>query len=456
MTVPRLVEPRQWWPSLDRASILIALVCVVVGCGAVYASSVLSNRIEEAFTQKAAAGTVLSVDSFVEPLVQELAASPSLSAEHRQALERLLSPAALGKPITAFEIWRDNRRVFSLGQMASGLDQARAQLADRASRGEVAAHLVLDDEEMRGEPLSAPILEIYAPIRQTGSNRIIALAAFSELAGELTRKIRAAQYASYVLIASAATTLLIVLFNLTGGLQRRIGELSLQQAADELIRRKVCRANGRVFEMNEQNLRRLGQVLHAGPLQLTALALLKVDALLEPPVAVANSERANDVEAIRHALRECQKQIRELSAELLPSEWDGLSFTEAIRTAVCLHELRTATPVACDFRDLPQSAPNALKACAYQFVSQGLTSAFQHSDGGNVELRASGREKLEIELSYDVQRSKALSWLAQDLEDGNVRHRIEALGGSLLVRSEAERRLRITAEFGALGAASPM
>jgi signal transduction histidine kinase len=310
---------------------------------------------------------------------------------------------------------------------------------------------VLNDEEIRGEPLPSPILEIYAPIRQTGSDRIIAVAAMSQAASELTREIRAAQYASYVLIASAATTLLIILFNLTGGLQRRIGELSLQEAADELFRKKVCRANGRVFEINEQNLRRLGQLLHAGPLQLTALALLKVDALIEPAVGAPNNHRANDVEAIRHALKECLKQIRDLSASLVPSELDGLSFAEAIKTAVCLHELRTATPVACDLRDLPQSAPDALKACAYQFVSQGLTSAFQHSAGGNVELRASGREKLEIELSYEVQRSKAAGWLTQDLEDGNVRHRIEALGGSLLVRSEPERRLRITAEFGAYG-----
>jgi hypothetical protein len=99
---------------------------------------------------------------------------------------------------------------------------------------------------------------------------------------------------------------------------------------------------------------------------------------------------------------------------------------------------------------LPASAPDALKACAYQFVSHGLTRAFQQSAGGAVHVRATGRENLEIELCYEVERSKRLPRPAEEFEHEDLRRHIEALGGKLLVRAEAERLLRITARFGAV------
>ena len=78
---------------------------------------------------------------------------------------------------------------------------------------------------------SVPILEIYAPVRQTGTNKIIALAETSELAVGLMQEIHTAQYTSYAVLASGAIGLILVLFGLTGGLQRQIGELARQQAA---------------------------------------------------------------------------------------------------------------------------------------------------------------------------------------------------------------------------------
>src|SRR5262249_48364370 len=161
-----------------------------------------------------------------------------------------------------------------------------------------------------------PLLEIFAPIRQTGTHRIIALAATSVSALELVREARAAQYASYVIIASAAFALVLALFNLTDRLQRRIGELALQESADAHLRKRLCRANERVFELNQRNLRRVGRDLHAGPLQLAALALLKVDSLSQSADQASSiaADRASDIAAMRKALTQCQHQIRAVSA----------------------------------------------------------------------------------------------------------------------------------------------
>src|SRR5262249_5091219 len=85
----------------------------------------------------------------------------------------------------------------------------------------------------------------------------------------------------------------------------------------------------------------------------------------------------------------------------------------------------------------------------YQFVSQGLSHALQHGAGAKLEVHATGSETLEIELCYEVQRAKQGTRLAHDVDlaHENLRQRIEALGGSLRVHSEADRHLRISARL---------
>ena len=452
LALPLLLPIRHWWQRLERARKLTSLVSLVVVTGVIYVCSFVASHIEQAFGHRAAARTALYMDSFVEPLVQELAGKAALSTEHRQALEHLLSPASIGKPVVGFKIWLGDRVIFSNHSEIVGRHFPQSADRERAFQGDVVAKFELDgEEELQERALRAPILEVYAPIRQTGSNRIIALAETSELAVELMREIRAAQYASYVVIASAAIGLLLTLFSLTDGLQTRIGELALQRAAHEQFRRRVFKANGRVLEMNERNLRRVGRELHAGPLQLAALALLKLDALCEQPGGLDNiaSARAADIDVIRKALKECLSQIRHVSAGLAPSEIESLTLAEAISTAVCLHELRTAAAVSCDFRGLPAAAAYPLKVCLYQFLEQSLGCALRHA-AANVHVRASGGESLELEIDYTSQLLRSSSWLAEDLQldSESVRHQIEALGGTLSVSSPAHRQLRIRASFG--------
>ena len=101
----------------------------------------------------------------------------------------------------------------------------------------------------------------------------------------------------------------------------------------------------------------------------------------------------------------------------------------AISTAVCLHELRTAAAVSCDFRDLPQEAGYPLKACLYQFIEEGLAAAVRHTGCGSLHVRATGGEMLEVEIAYETQFPRSSSWLTEDLElsSERVRHQIEAL-----------------------------
>src|SRR5262245_45454208 len=159
-----------------------------------------------------------------------------------------MSPASTGKPVIAFRIWVSDRIVFSSRGELVGKQFSPTPARKRAFEGDVVASLGLDgDDEDDERALHVPILEIYAPIRQTGTKKIIALAETSELAGDLIQEIRAVQYASFAVLAGGAMGLILVLFGLTGGLQRQICELARQQVQDKLRHTRVCRANRRVL-----------------------------------------------------------------------------------------------------------------------------------------------------------------------------------------------------------------
>ena len=117
---------------------------------------------------------------------------------------------------------------------------------------------------------------------------------------------------------------------------------------------------------------------------------------------------------------------------------------------MCLHELRTAVAVSCDFRDLPQGAAYPLKACLYQFIEEGLAAAVRHTGSVLLPVRATGGETLQIEIAYETQFPRSSSWLTEDTElsSERVRHQIEALGGTLQVHSPAHGQVRFCVGFG--------
>jgi hypothetical protein len=82
-----------------------------------FVASVAAKHVREALLQRSAATTALYMDSIVAPHVQDLATAGALSDAKRKALESLLSPTAIGRPIVGFRIWVGNRIVFSNDRM---------------------------------------------------------------------------------------------------------------------------------------------------------------------------------------------------------------------------------------------------------------------------------------------------------------------------------------------------
>jgi signal transduction histidine kinase len=410
---------------------LTAHVCLTVG-----------RYIEELLANKVAASSALYMDSFVEPLVQDLAATAALSADSRRALEAALAPATVGRPIVSFRIWANDKIAFSSRGDLIGRRFPSTAARNDAFAGHVVARFGLDgDDDDDDRALGAPVLEVYAPIRQTGTNRIIALAETTELAMNLAQEIRAAQYASYAAIVSTAVCLVLFLFKLTNGLHLRIGKLTKQEAEHAQFRKRIYRAHSRVLEMGERNLRNVSEQLHDGPLQMIALAQLSLGALYENPDRVQA-----EIEVLKKALNDCARQIRDLSVGLVPSQLEAMSLAEVISTSV---SLRDRMSVTADLQGLPQNVPYVMKSCVYQLLEQAIRTIVPHAIEAKVHVRAwSEADRLAVELAFGGELSKPVLWLAAEVEarTESLKHWIEALGGALKVTSE-DRHLTVAAHF---------
>jgi signal transduction histidine kinase len=442
--LPVVLSAIQWWRDLGRAHKRTSAVSLGIVLVAFAAAQLVGQHIQELLANRAAASTALYMDSVVVPLVQELASKPSLSEQNRSALEQLMSPASTGKPVVAFRIWLGDRIVFSTRGDLVGKQFPSTPARNRAFAGDVVASLGLEgDDEDDERALRVPILEIYAPVRQPGSNKIIALAETSELAVELMQEIGGAQYTSYAVLAAAAIGLILTLFGLTGGLQRQLGDLARQQVQDKLFHKQVCRANHRVLEINDRTLRRVEEELGAGPLQLIAFAQLRLDALRDAP-----DRAGEDVDAISAALSQCMAQIRGVSTGLTPAALHELPLTEVIGTAICLQEARTTRLISCEFHDLPPEAPYALKTCLYQFIELTLGTIFGHAPNATVHVCAKCEDD-RLDLNLICRLEPATAHLADAIERGSesLRPRIEALGGVLALHSRSGEHLSVTANF---------
>src|SRR5262245_65807290 len=100
------------WRDLRLPHRFAVGACLLVLAGMTYIGVYVSEHIREHAIQKAAGGVALYMDSAVERHVQELATKSTLSEANMHALERLLSPGSMHRPVVAFRIWKDDNIIF--------------------------------------------------------------------------------------------------------------------------------------------------------------------------------------------------------------------------------------------------------------------------------------------------------------------------------------------------------
>ncbi len=416
-----------WWREWDLLRKLAAGASMVVVCGIAFVASVAAKHVREALLQRSAATTALYMDSIVAPHVQDLARTAALSDAKRKALGSLLAPTAIGRPIVGFRIWVGDRIIFSNDRMM-GKRFPLSEARDRAWAGVVSPELdSLDgDEDVDMLVFHVPLLEIYAPVRQTGTGQIIALVETYEIAEELAWEIRGAQALVWAVSGVAALGVMVLLFGVAGFGARELSRIDRYRA-------RISIANRRIHDINELYMRRVGEDLRDGPMRQVGLVLLKLDTLRgQPP--------ADDVDAIGSALNQTLIQMRSLTASLLPSRIWRLSLQDTIATAARRHERRTGVPVTCRFGPLLSNVPISVKACLYRFVQDGLNYCCISCDSCMVRMSSKSGE-IEVEI---IPSGSAMPWPPPRAEHEqalrDLRDRVETLGGTFLVQGHSNFR----------------
>src|SRR5262245_17344918 len=178
-----------------------------------WVTSAISGRVVE----NTSAATALFMDSFIAPLAQELETADTLSIGPTRALEELLAGSAFGQRIVSIKIWKPGGLVAFAGDNSLiGQRFEPSQSLEKALDGKLVAELNrLDDPESAGEKRAGvPLLEVYSPIRQAWSGRVIAVAEFYEDATSLSETLALARRQSWAIVAGVTGLIGIALFGI--------------------------------------------------------------------------------------------------------------------------------------------------------------------------------------------------------------------------------------------------
>lgn len=449
----RLAAARLDRLSLSARFALTGSAVMIVAMVAI--GSWVTARIGSDVVESTASATALLMDSVIAPLSQELEERDQLSVGPVRALEEILSGSVLGERVLSIKIWKPGGLIaYATDPELIGVSFPLNESVLRAFGGEIVSELdrVGDPESARESATGVPLLEVYSPIRRHWTGEIIAVVEFYEDATALSGSLSRARVQSWAIVS--ATTLLIGLA-LFGVVQRgstmiarqraelegRMRESERLAAQNAALRIGVERASGRVTELNEQFLHRLGADLHDGPAQLIGLALLRASSIAE---SKRIDTRRREAAAMTAALRDAMTDIRNICAGLSLPEVENLSAEDAVRLMVSNHEQRTGTSVALslDAAGADLSLPGRI--CVSRLVQEGLNNAFRHAGGTGqrVWLVARG-ETIEAGVASrmpDAGRAPASDRGGLGLQ--GLRERVRSLGGSFAV-AEVDGEMRI-------------
>ena len=448
------------WRNLSLAAQFVFAGSIVLVVGMAIIGFWVTQRIEDGVVRNTAASTALYMESFVAPLVQELGQANQLTPEIQNQLDKLLQENVLGQRIISFKIWKEEGLIaYSSRHDIIGKSFPTTENLRRAWQGEVTAEFdtLVDEEDALERAQGLPLLEMYSPIREVYTGKIIAVAEFYETAEVLRKNLFSAHLQSWMVVAVVSLTMLGALSGIVfrgsrtidrqrASLEQRVEELSQLLSQNEELRGRLQRASRRTTEINESYLRKISADLHDGPAQLLSLALLRIDALkiLVDKVSTEDGNRS-DMEVIQSALTDAILEIRQICTGLTLPELEKRSLAEILPTTVSSHRRRTATDVVLDIQSAPQKLTKAVKICVFRFVQEALNNAFHHAGGigQRVICRFDG-EVLEVEVAdegpgFDLARKGPDSGLGLH----GLRDRIESIGGELRVCSEPGQGTRL-------------
>lgn len=452
---------RSLWSRATLATRFGATGGIVLVLASLAIGSVVAERIEAGVVRNTAIATALYMESFVAPISQDLAGGGPLSPNVGRALDEVFRNTSLGQRVVSYKIWRPDGTVLIASdpdivgqgfpidsQLQAALNGVVSASYDDAGDGEDAAEAAL----------GVPLLEIYSPIREAWSGRIVAVAEFYEMNPQLAADLAQSRRAAWAWVAGVTLVLGLVLHLIVlqgsrtieaqkRALDHRLGELRDLNARNHELRLRVQEAAGRAAATTEHSLRRIGADLHDGPAQYLAFAALRLDTLREDR---DGEERQKQLDAVHDALTTAMSEVRAISRGLALPDIETKDAETIVRMAVEAHAGRTGETVALKTgMPSPLSLGPAESIGLFRFVQEGLNNASRHAGGQDVAVvLTTGEAGLSLAIR---DRGPGLGDAKPGLGLSGLRDRIEALGGSFRCRNRDGGGTEIEMNFGTRG-----
>lgn len=444
------------WNSLGMTFRFATVTSTVLLIGMLILGEWVAKRIEDGVVHSHAASAALYVANHVNRRVQELAGASTLSAETKQDLDHLLETPFVGRSVVGFRIWKDDTLVYAESAALIGRRYPASRSRTQAMEGRVvAAYRAATRSSVElGIAPTERLLEVYAPVRQTGSDRVIGLVETYELAPSLKADVEAARSGAWLLVAWFGLHVLLiqtVFFHHSNriitrqrkALDHRVTQLTRMLAENSTLR-NANEAGARVTHESERHLRKLSAELHDGPLQLLAMAVLRLGALPElmqqgDPASLG--EAKEDVEIVRDCVKDTITELRIIAAGLALPEVESRPLGDVVASAARAHARRSGSPVQCDVAPDTPDAQAAVKVCAYRLVQEGLSNSLRHAAGrGQAVAVARNGGWIEIRI---VDSGPGFGSDNEPAEGGGrglsgLKDRIESLGGTLELSNRPE------------------
>jgi signal transduction histidine kinase len=441
--------------SLAQRFLMVGLLVIVVGGGAV--AWLLGQLIETSAINRTTSVTALYVESFVAPELQSLANGSTLTDAEIASLQNLLTDTPVGQRIVAFRIWSTSGRILysptpELIGRTFPMEGDRGRAAQGAVTGDISN--LTDPENVYERQHWSHLLEIYLPVRATGSSLIIAVAELYQLPDELEAEVTQDRLMAWAFVAVAALLAYLALATVVrqgnrkiisqeSDLRAKVGELSALLDQNAELHARLKRAAARTTALNELERRRIGSDLHDGPSQTLAFVMLRLDAFEGSGQEAGDGE---ELRGIRGALAEALQEMRTIAAGLRTPELEKAAPAEIVRRAAADHQRRSGTRVSVDIAGIPPRAPLATKIALYRILSEALSNAARHGKGMGVEVHVTETDDglLLAEVGdkgpgFDVRQGQPQGHLGL----AGMRERAELLGGWLEMQSKAGEGTRI-------------
>ena len=95
-----------YWLTRSLAQQFATVAALVLVAGMTVLGFWVSERIKQGVMHNSAASGALLMDSYIAPMVQELATGDEISSARRDALDRVLKQSAMSRRVSAIKIWR--------------------------------------------------------------------------------------------------------------------------------------------------------------------------------------------------------------------------------------------------------------------------------------------------------------------------------------------------------------